>query len=85
MGFVADLHFSGATLFTLTLGDMNPASRLGRAEVEAKLARLRQVYEPFMSALADLLVMPLPTWVSREGGARQVGVDGLAPANHVLA
>jgi hypothetical protein len=29
-GFAADLFFSGATLFTLSLGDMTPASRLGR-------------------------------------------------------
>jgi len=36
-------------------------------EVEAKLARLRQMYEPYMSSLADFLVMPLPTWVSPEG------------------
>jgi hypothetical protein len=36
-------------------------------EVEAKLARLRQTYEPWVSALADFLAMPLPTWVSPEG------------------
>jgi hypothetical protein len=29
-GFVADLYFSGATLFTLSLGDITPASRLER-------------------------------------------------------
>jgi hypothetical protein len=36
-------------------------------DVEAKLARLRQTYEPYMNSLAEFLVMPLPTWVSPEG------------------
>jgi hypothetical protein len=40
--------------------------REGR-EVDEKLRRLRQMYEPYMNALGEFLLMPLPTWVSQEG------------------
>jgi hypothetical protein len=36
-------------------------------EVDAKLHRLRGMYEPYMSALGQFLLMPLPPWVSPEG------------------
>jgi hypothetical protein len=42
----------------LTLGDA--------PEVEEKLRRLRQMYEPYMGALGAYLLMPLPRWVSSE-------------------
>jgi hypothetical protein len=38
-----------------------------RAEVNDRLHRLRQMYEPHMNALADYLLMPLPTWASPKG------------------
>jgi hypothetical protein len=31
------------------------------------LAHLRQMYEPFVSALADWLLMPLPPWLPTPG------------------
>jgi hypothetical protein len=31
------------------------------------LADLRQMYEPFVSALADRLLMPLPSWLPAPG------------------
>ncbi len=34
--------------------------------VDEKLARLRQTYEPYVNALANLLLMPLPRWLSPE-------------------
>jgi len=33
-------------------------------EADRMLAHLRQMYEPFVSALADRLLMPLPPWLS---------------------
>jgi hypothetical protein len=36
-------------------------------EVDEKLRRLRRMYEPYMNALGDFLLMPLPSWVSPEG------------------
>jgi hypothetical protein len=36
-------------------------------DVDEKLRRLRRMYEPYMSALGERLLMPLPTWVSPEG------------------
>jgi hypothetical protein len=33
------------------------------AEADKMLAHLRQMYEPFVSALADRLLMPLPSWL----------------------
>jgi hypothetical protein len=35
-------------------------------EVDVKLGRLRRMYEPYMTALAEYLMMPLPMWVSAE-------------------
>jgi hypothetical protein len=35
-------------------------------EVNAKLDRLRRMYEPTMTALSEYLMMPLPRWVSSE-------------------
>jgi hypothetical protein len=35
-------------------------------EVDAKLGRLRRMYEPQMTALAEYLMMPLPMWMSPE-------------------
>jgi hypothetical protein len=35
-------------------------------EVNAKLERLRRMYEPYLTALAEYLMMPLPSWVSSE-------------------
>ena len=36
-------------------------------EVDKMLADLRQMYEPFVSALADRLLMPLPSWLPTPG------------------
>lgn len=33
------------------------------AEAEAKLAELRAMYEPYVCALSEMLMMPLPPWV----------------------
>ena len=35
-------------------------------EADAMLTHLRQMYEPFVSALADRLLMPLPPWLPRQ-------------------
>ena len=37
------------------------------AEADKLLANLRQMYEPFVSALADRLLMPLPSWLPTPG------------------
>jgi hypothetical protein len=36
-------------------------------EADRMLARLRQMYEPYVSALADHLLMPLPPWLPPPG------------------
>jgi hypothetical protein len=36
-------------------------------EVDEKIDRLRRMYEPYMNALGEFLLMPLPTWVSAKG------------------
>jgi len=36
-------------------------------EVDKTLTELRQMYEPFVSALADRLLMPLPPWLPAQG------------------
>lgn len=36
-------------------------------EADKKLTRLRQMYEPFVSGLADRLLMPLPNWLPAPG------------------
>jgi hypothetical protein len=38
-----------------------------RVDVDDRLHRLRQMYEPHMNALADFLLMALPTWASPHG------------------
>ncbi len=38
----------------------------GAAEADLKLEQLRRMYEPYISALADRLVMPLPPWTVAE-------------------
>jgi Ion channel len=40
---------------------------LAGAPVEQRLARLRQMYEPYLGALGSFLLMPLPTWLPAEG------------------
>ena len=35
-------------------------------EVEARLKELRSMYEPYVFALAELLLMPLPPWILPE-------------------
>jgi hypothetical protein len=35
-------------------------------EVNARLERLRRMYEPYLTALAEYLMMPLPSWVSSD-------------------
>jgi hypothetical protein len=37
------------------------------AEVDDRLHRLRQMYEPSMTALGEFLLMGLPTWASPKG------------------
>ena len=37
------------------------------AEADKMLAHLRQMYEPFVSALANRLLMPLPLWLPTPG------------------
>jgi hypothetical protein len=34
--------------------------------VDEKLARLRQMYEPYLNALGNFLLMPLPQWLPRD-------------------
>ena len=36
-------------------------------DAEAKLRRLRAMYEPYMNALAQFLLMPLPAWRASQG------------------
>ena len=40
---------------------------LEEPEADKLLADLRQMYEPFVSALADRLLMPLPSWLPTPG------------------
>jgi hypothetical protein len=47
------------------LGAADP-SLVAVPEVDAKLVRLRQMYEPYMTALGEYLMMPLPTLVASE-------------------
>ena len=43
--------------------ERNSASLEAGAEAEAKLAELRSMYEPYVSALSEMLLMPLPPWI----------------------
>jgi hypothetical protein len=36
-------------------------------DMDAKLERLRALYEPYMNALGSFLMMPLPQWLASEG------------------
>ena len=38
-------------------------------EIEQKLQRLRPMYEPYLGALAEFLLMPLPSWLPDERAA----------------
>ena len=38
-------------------------------EIEEKLHRLRGLYEPYLSALAEFLLMPLPSWMPHQSAA----------------
>ena len=49
-------------------------------EAEAMLTRLRQMYEPFVSALADRLLMPLPPWLPPPGARDVWKVTAWGPA-----
>jgi hypothetical protein len=35
-------------------------------DAEHRLAELRQMYEPYVAALSEFLVMPLPPWILSE-------------------
>lgn len=50
------------------------------AEVDARLVKLRQNYEPYVNALASYLLMPLPPWVpaSRAADHRETSARGPA-------
>ena len=37
------------------------------ADAEHRLAELREMYEPYVAALSEFLVMPLPPWILPEG------------------
>lgn len=43
--------------------ERNSAHLHGGEEAEGKLAELRAMYEPYVSALSELLLMPLPPWI----------------------
>ncbi|HXQ72207.1 MAG TPA: hypothetical protein VN844_17055 [Pyrinomonadaceae bacterium] len=36
-------------------------------DAEHRLAELREMYEPYVAALSEFLVMPLPPWILSEG------------------
>ena len=46
--------------------ERNSAHLEGGEEAEKKLAELRLMYEPYVSALSELLLMPLPPWILGE-------------------
>ncbi|HEY8187344.1 MAG TPA: potassium channel family protein [Pyrinomonadaceae bacterium] len=46
--------------------ERNSAHLEDGAEAEEKLAQLRLMYEPYVSALSELLLMPLPPWILGE-------------------
>jgi hypothetical protein len=50
------------------------------AEAEAKLRKLRGSYEPYVYALSQYLLMPLPSWLPVDGGgdAWQIAAWGVA-------
>jgi len=36
------------------------------ADAERRLAEMREMYEPYVAALSEFLVMPLPPWILSE-------------------
>jgi Ion channel len=55
------VYLSGTNFFTLGYGDVTPIEPLRRA-----LSELREMYEPYVAALSEFLVMPLPPWILSE-------------------
>jgi len=49
-------------------------------EADAMLTHLRQMYEPFVNALADRLLMPLPSWLPPPGATDVWKVTAWGPA-----
>jgi len=49
-------------------------------EADAMLTHLRQMYEPFVNALADQLLMPLPSWLPPPGATDVWKVTAWGPA-----
>jgi hypothetical protein len=49
-------------------------------EADRMLAHLRQMYEPFVSALADWLLMPLPSWLPPPGATDAWKITAWGPA-----
>ena len=49
-------------------------------EADRMLAHLRQMYEPFVSALADRLLMPLPPWLPPPGATDVWKLTAWGPA-----
>ncbi len=49
-------------------------------EADMMLTHLRQMYEPFVSALADRLLMPLPSWLPPPGATDVWKVTAWGPA-----
>ena len=47
-----------------------PSDAAGAAR---RLAELRRTYEPYVNALADYLVMPLPAWMSAQATKEAAG------------
>jgi len=45
------------------------------AETARRLAGLRRTYEPYVNALADLLLMPLPAWIPAELARESPGIS----------
>jgi hypothetical protein len=39
------------------------------SDIEPKLRRLREMYEPYLGSLAEFLLMPLPSWLPHERAA----------------
>src|SRR5262249_8309872 len=49
-------------------------------EADAMLTHLRQMYEPFVNALADRLLMPLPSWLPLPGATDVWKITAWGPA-----
>jgi Ion channel len=55
------------------------------AEADEKLAKVRRMYEPYVSALADRLLMPLPPWLPAEGSKDAWQITAWGPEPWSLA